>query len=92
MPARRSAGIEPVTAIAPGHIGLVTFTRYSTANPDQSGSTMKGWAGVRDHESLDYLRYRERVERAAAKYAQSDAARRVHQELAQEYAELIRRH
>jgi hypothetical protein len=39
---------------------------------------------------MDYLRWREQAERAAAKNAQSDAARRVHQELAQEYAELIR--
>jgi hypothetical protein len=39
---------------------------------------------------MDYLRWREQAERSAAKNAQSDAARRVHQELAQEYAQLIR--
>jgi hypothetical protein len=39
---------------------------------------------------MDYLRWREQAERAAAKNAQSDAARRIHQELAQEYADLIR--
>jgi hypothetical protein len=39
---------------------------------------------------MDYFRWREQAERAAAKNAQSEAARRVHQELAQEYAELIR--
>ncbi len=44
-----------------------------------------------DEESLDYFRRRERAERAAAKNAASDAARRVHQELALEYAELLRR-
>jgi len=43
-----------------------------------------------DQKSMDYFRRREQAERAAAKNAQSEAARRVHQELAQEYAELIR--
>ena len=38
----------------------------------------------------DYWRSRERAERAAAKKAQSSAARAVHQELAQQYAERIR--
>ena len=40
---------------------------------------------------MDYFRRREQAERAAAKNAMSDAARRVHQELAQEYAELARK-
>ena len=40
---------------------------------------------------VDYLRARERAERAAAKRAQSLAARHLHQELAQHYAELVRR-
>ena len=40
--------------------------------------------------SVDYLRAREMAERAAAKRAQSLAARHVHQELAQHYAELAR--
>jgi hypothetical protein len=39
---------------------------------------------------MNYFRWREQIERAAAKNAQSDAARRIHQELAQEYADLIR--
>jgi hypothetical protein len=41
--------------------------------------------------SVDYLRARERAERAAAKRAQSLAARHVHQELAQYYAQMVRR-
>jgi hypothetical protein len=41
-----------------------------------------------DRESLDYFRSREIAERTAAENAASDAARRVHQELAHEYAEL----
>lgn len=45
-----------------------------------------------DQESLEYFRRRERAERAAAKTAESEAARRVHQELAQGYAQLLRRH
>jgi hypothetical protein len=40
---------------------------------------------------VDYLRARERAERAAAKRAESLAARHVHQELAQHYAQLMRR-
>jgi hypothetical protein len=42
-------------------------------------------------ESQDDVRRREMAERAAAKYAPSLAARRIHQELAQQYAELLRR-
>ena len=45
-----------------------------------------------DQDSSDYFRRRELAERAAAKNAQTEAARRVHQELAQGYAELLRRH
>lgn len=41
-------------------------------------------------ESHDYFRRRELAERAAAKSAASDAARRIHQELAQGYAALLR--
>lgn len=44
-----------------------------------------------DPESEDYFRRRERAERAAAKQAVSEAARRAHQELAQEYSERLRR-
>jgi hypothetical protein len=41
--------------------------------------------------SVDYLRAREMAERAAAKRAHSLAARHAHQQLAQHYAELVRR-
>jgi hypothetical protein len=44
-----------------------------------------------DHDSIDYFRRRELAERAAAKGAASLAARRIHQELAQEYVQLLRR-
>lgn len=44
-----------------------------------------------DQDSQNYFRQRERAERAAAKQAASDAARRAHQELAQSYAELLRK-
>jgi hypothetical protein len=44
-----------------------------------------------DQESQDYFRRRELAERAAAKGAVSPAARRVHQELAQKYVQLLRR-
>ena len=41
-----------------------------------------------DIESREYFEQRERAERAAAKNATSLEARRVHQELARNYAEL----
>jgi hypothetical protein len=44
-----------------------------------------------DRSSAEYWRARERAERAAAKNASSPLARGVHQELAQEYAERVRR-
>ena len=44
-----------------------------------------------DQESIEYFRSRERVERAAAKGAASEAARRAHLELAQGYAALARK-
>jgi hypothetical protein len=37
-----------------------------------------------------YFRHREKAEKAAARNAASDAARRAHQELAEEYAALLR--
>ena len=43
-----------------------------------------------EQDSADYFRRRERNERAAAKSALSEAARRVHQELAESYARLLR--
>jgi hypothetical protein len=43
-----------------------------------------------DQDKLEYFRRRELAERAAAKSAASAIARRVHQELAQHYAELLR--
>ena len=43
-----------------------------------------------DFESINYFRSREQAERAAAKSAASEQARRVHQELAQGYAVLVR--
>lgn len=44
-----------------------------------------------DQDSREYFEHRERCERAAAKNATCPHARRVHQELAQGYAALIRR-
>ena len=41
-------------------------------------------------DSLEYFERRERAERAAAKNATCSEARRVHQELAQHYAALVR--
>lgn len=42
-------------------------------------------------ESIDYFMRREQAERTAAKRASSEVARRIHQELAQQYAERARR-
>ena len=65
--------------------GLVVFRNpaadaagYCSADREPAGQTCP----------VDYLRARERAERAAAKRAQTAAARHVHQELAQQYAEL----
>ena len=66
--------------------GLVVF-RSSTNG--LNGPSVEE-AGPAPEPSLEYLRARERAERAAAKRAQSLAARHVHQELAQHYAELVR--
>ena len=46
--------------------------------------------GSMTQDSLDYFARRERIERAAAKSASSAAARRVHQELAENYSRLAR--
>ena len=43
-----------------------------------------------DRESREYFRRREQAERAAAKNAATAAARGLHQELAQNYSELLR--
>ena len=44
-----------------------------------------------DQQSVEYFRLRERIERAAAKSAASEAACRAHLELAQGYAALVRK-
>ncbi len=44
-----------------------------------------------DPASIEYFRLRERIERAAAKKAASEAARRAHLELAEGYAALVRK-
>jgi hypothetical protein len=41
-------------------------------------------------DDREYFRRREASERAAAKKAGSEAARRIHQQLAQNYADLVR--
>jgi hypothetical protein len=42
-------------------------------------------------DQLDYFRHRELDERAAEENATCDAAKRVHHELAEEYAQRLRR-
>lgn len=44
-----------------------------------------------DRESIEYFRLRERIERAAAQNAATEAARRAHLELAEGYAALARK-
>jgi hypothetical protein len=44
---------------------------------------------VIDSDSFEYFRRRERAERAAAKIAGTEAARRAHQEMAQQYAAMV---
>lgn len=45
---------------------------------------------IMDEESKSYFLHREQIEREAAERATSSAARRVHQQLAQGYAKLMR--
>ena len=66
--------------------GLVVF-KNSASMADGEGAMR---AIPMNEFSVDYLRARERAERAAAKHAGSLAARHVHQELAQHYAQLAR--
>ena len=49
------------------------------------------WGVAVDQESIDYFRSRERIERDAAKSAESEQARRAHLALAHGYAALVRR-
>ena len=44
-----------------------------------------------DQQAIEYFRTRERIERAAAKAAATEAARRAHLELAQSYAALVQK-
>jgi hypothetical protein len=67
--------------------GLIVF---KSAGSGDHGFAVAEDAAAPQHCSIDYLRARERAERAAAKRAQSLAARQVHQELAQQYAEFLR--
>ena len=48
------------------------------------------FGGSMTQDSIDYFARRERMERAAAKSARTTAARRVHQELAENYSRLAR--
>ena len=58
----------------------------------ESGKFVPGLSGRGrvDKEQLDYFRRRELEERAAEKNAACEAAKRVHHELAEEYAERLR--
>jgi hypothetical protein len=68
--------------------GVVVFR---SASNDADGVSAADELEQSEPLSVHYLHARERAERAAAKRAQSIAARHVHQELAQHYAELARR-
>jgi hypothetical protein len=64
---------------------IVTFTDAWPPSKDSDAHSAEI-----PEEWLDYYRARERMERAAAKGAGSSEARRVHQALAQAYAQTIR--
>jgi hypothetical protein len=51
------------------------------------------WVGKTtvNQQSIEYFRTRERIERAAAKAAATEAARRAHLELAESYAALVQK-
>ena len=64
---------------------IVPFTESRAAQRDEADlpTPVDEW--------VDYCRARESAERAAAKNSNSIVARRIHQELAQAYAQLIKR-
>ena len=62
-----------------GPVQLVVFR-------DMDGLASEPHSDRQEARSVEYLKARERAERAAAKNATSLAARCVHQELAQQYA------
>lgn len=66
--------------------------RGATDNPPtiEEAIAIAGVGDFVDKDTLEYFRRREQAERTAAKTASCDVARRVHQELAQHYAELLR--
>jgi len=68
--------------------GPVAFVLFHECAED--GEARRTASAPPEH-SIGYLRARERSERAAAKRATSNAARRAHQELAQHYAREISR-
>ena len=69
--------------------GLVVFR--NTAIENNGYRAPADDADERRNCTAEYFRSREMAERAAAKRAQSLAARHIHQELAQHYAELANR-
>jgi len=64
--------------------------RIVTLEPQDGLRRGGGIRSMLNPESQDYFRRRERAERAAAKNAVTEASRRIHQELAQGYAMLLR--
>ena len=57
--------------------------------PFCGGTAGRAGPSTVDQDSIEYFRARERIERAAAKAALTEAARRAHLELAQGYAALV---
>jgi len=69
--------------VDPGSGPIVVYRDFPSERPAHAGSTELS-------DDKDYFRAREQAERAAAKAAVSTRARRIHQQLAQVYAQLAR--
>jgi phosphoribosylaminoimidazole-succinocarboxamide synthase len=68
--------------VDPGSGPIVVYREFPSEQADS--------ASPRSSDDKDYFRAREHAERAAAKAAVSTRARRIHQQLAQVYAQLAR--
>ncbi len=77
---------------------VVSMPLNGALKNDRHPQSRSLWAQARwvrktivDRQSIKYFRTRERIERAAAKAAATEAARRAHLELAQSYAALVQK-
>jgi hypothetical protein len=94
MPATAAAA-DQLFQSSKGAVGLlqVMARRVDSADihwPMRTPTSLDRGGAMLDKRSQDYFRRREEAEKVAVKNASSEAARRAHQELADEYAARLR--